>query len=836
MEIRHVRSARGDGSELQIELHPALTILTGLGADGRDAVGDLLAAVIYGEVADLAGWVELEGQSVPLSHWAALVEDRLDDFDVFVRAADLPGRDGRREWTEQISWAGDEVSRANAALAAAELELRARQQARLAADAAPASGPREAADAAERLARGAGDGARPPRPPRPPPPNGGRRPQRARPPPTNGVGQVSGERLSTGGGAGRRRARRSKRPRLPVAEARRLAGEVARFRPGGDADSPRPGSADDAAQPPGGARIASPPNWRRRKADAEAPRAGRSRGLRGGGRSGRGGRGGAGRPRPGPPGWLASKKRDGGCRQGPRPGPAPALGPSGSTVGQPPATAGRGTRAGATRRWSRRRRIHSGRRRRGVRPAPAGLMAGPEPEGERVEPTLRSEGGGPGDTGHEGRSGWPRRPWPSGGRRRPVSRSGGPSGGAQTCSVPAGRLLLGGGVTAVVERLRVAAGGGSGDARCRRPRRALQAQAAEVLARESSPSARRSRARTSHPSPQTSLPLPRRVRSGELPGLGREPPLCATRVRSSESPSRRRSSAPFRRRPWWTAPSTSSRPSTPRSRNASSSEAGPPAGWWSRPTPTSGHGASGGGRGAGENRSDDLHPGRRRRTPEVAHAVVADAEAAAARRMGGAAARRRLEYAQAMEAEVLERMGFSSYSAYLLRVVPTEGATAARTRLRQAERTLADAEAVWAEVERADLTGERAELDARQADLLSAVAATLGAEPVAVAGGPYRPGRVLVERRRRSPGAGVELIAAPTAIVSVQVPPSGHGRLGGTRRRRPDRAASRRLMRSSQSFPRERDQAPENEQAAVAEARGCRCGAAAARQRASRRY
>ena len=108
MRIRQVRVARRDGGELQIELHPALTILTGLGEEGRETVGDLLAAVIYGEVADLAGSLDLEGRSVPLDDWSGVVGDQLDDFDVFIRSEDLPGAtsdgggpqsSGRRETT-----------------------------------------------------------------------------------------------------------------------------------------------------------------------------------------------------------------------------------------------------------------------------------------------------------------------------------------------------------------------------------------------------------------------------------------------------------------------------------------------------------------------------------------------------------------------------------------------------------------------------------------------------------------------------------------------------------------------------------------------------------------
>src|SRR5581483_8697270 len=83
-----------------------------------------------------------------------------------------------------------------------------------------------------------------------------------------------------------------------------------------------------------------------------------------------------------------------------------------------------------------------------------------------------------------------------------------------------------------------------------------------------------------------------------------------------------------------------------------------------------------------------------------AHAAVDEAKDRAGRRFTTPLIRRRLAAAQAAERALLDELGFSSYSAYLLgRASGRANDVEADRRLAAAKAALADAEAVWAEIE-----------------------------------------------------------------------------------------------------------------------------------------
>jgi hypothetical protein len=127
-----------------------------------------------------------------------------------------------------------------------------------------------------------------------------------------------------------------------------------------------------------------------------------------------------------------------------------------------------------------------------------------------------------------------------------------------------------------------------------------------------------------------------------------------------------------------------------------------------------------------------------------AHSAVADAEDRAFRRLAGPLAKRRLESAKAAEAEILKRIGVSSYDAYLMRSSPGLVDADAQQQLNSARRRLAEAEAAWdavlnesrspehqnveAELDgvrhrASELLGRRADDETLEADLRAVVAA-----------------------------------------------------------------------------------------------------------------
>jgi hypothetical protein len=145
---------------------------------------------------------------------------------------------------------------------------------------------------------------------------------------------------------------------------------------------------------------------------------------------------------------------------------------------------------------------------------------------------------------------------------------------------------------------------------------------------------------------------------------------------------------------------------------------------------------------------------------EAAHEAVIQADERAARRFGGAAARRKLDEAKAVERTVLDRLGFDSYSDFLLRssMGPTD--PSAELRLEIARSDLLRAEAT--------LTESRVVADATPAPPPRPAPALTPAPQPAATAPPVEPetGTVSTEtarRRERADEASVRLVAARRA-------------------------------------------------------------------------
>lgn len=85
-ELRH-----GGDRPFVLDLHPRLTLLTGLGDDGRRWIAELLQRALRGELHDIGGTVDVHGVERQLTD-ALVAELALPaDLDIVVRPADLPG-------------------------------------------------------------------------------------------------------------------------------------------------------------------------------------------------------------------------------------------------------------------------------------------------------------------------------------------------------------------------------------------------------------------------------------------------------------------------------------------------------------------------------------------------------------------------------------------------------------------------------------------------------------------------------------------------------------------------------------------------------------------------
>ena len=160
-------------------------------------------------------------------------------------------------------------------------------------------------------------------------------------------------------------------------------------------------------------------------------------------------------------------------------------------------------------------------------------------------------------------------------------------------------------------------------------------------------------------------------------------------------------------------------------------------------------------------RLDDL-TAEEARDIEAAHAAVVETgEKVEDSRRPRPLVRRRLEAAKAAEQELLERLGLSSYHAYLLRAAPGLSMPIRQERAERADAALADAEAVWEELHAPAADDQRAqELAAETNRLRAAAFDLLGDDPAVDVEGALRTLRrpVDAEPARR------ELLAALDAV------------------------------------------------------------------------
>ena len=137
------------------------------------------------------------------------------------------------------------------------------------------------------------------------------------------------------------------------------------------------------------------------------------------------------------------------------------------------------------------------------------------------------------------------------------------------------------------------------------------------------------------------------------------------------------------------------------------------------------------------------------------HTEVTNAQARVDRPFPGSAARRRLAEAEAAEAQYLQELGFSSYSAYLLDTVINPADPEPLRRLSSAERAVAEAEVAWQSVApAADELYVHQDLQRRATRLQERAAALLG----------YDPGHAVAERLADWPEACARLTETRTEL------------------------------------------------------------------------
>jgi len=147
---------------------------------------------------------------------------------------------------------------------------------------------------------------------------------------------------------------------------------------------------------------------------------------------------------------------------------------------------------------------------------------------------------------------------------------------------------------------------------------------------------------------------------------------------------------------------------------------------------------------------------------EAAHAAVVQAtEKVEGIRRPRPLARRRLEAAQAAELALLEKLGLSSYHAFLLRAAPGMSLPVKQERLERANAALADAEAVWEELHAPAADDRLAqELAAETNRIRTAAVDLIGDDPGADVDGALR----ALRRPADSEPARLELLAALEAV------------------------------------------------------------------------
>jgi hypothetical protein len=156
---------------------------------------------------------------------------------------------------------------------------------------------------------------------------------------------------------------------------------------------------------------------------------------------------------------------------------------------------------------------------------------------------------------------------------------------------------------------------------------------------------------------------------------------------------------------------------------------------------------------------------------ERAHDAVLEALEGADRRFGGERARRRLDQARASEQEVLDRLGFRSYTDYLLGTSVIDADPAQERRVDEARAQLREAERAWERLSalvEADLA--RAELRQRWRDARAEATELLGHDPGDQLDWALRQHRVPLARREETARLLAALEAAGLALAGEDVP------------------------------------------------------------------
>ena len=74
-----------------LELHPRVTLLTGLGDQRTAEMAELLEDIIRGQPRDIDAILELDGQSVAFEEWRQHANGKIGPVELVLRAGDLPG-------------------------------------------------------------------------------------------------------------------------------------------------------------------------------------------------------------------------------------------------------------------------------------------------------------------------------------------------------------------------------------------------------------------------------------------------------------------------------------------------------------------------------------------------------------------------------------------------------------------------------------------------------------------------------------------------------------------------------------------------------------------------
>jgi len=112
------RQIRSDGSwQFVLDLHPRVTVLSGLGQERQARIAALLEAALHGRAAEIEATLDVDGRPVELSQWTGHLDGALDRLELVIRGTDLP-HPGGGDSGDHLR-AQDNVGEARAALASA---------------------------------------------------------------------------------------------------------------------------------------------------------------------------------------------------------------------------------------------------------------------------------------------------------------------------------------------------------------------------------------------------------------------------------------------------------------------------------------------------------------------------------------------------------------------------------------------------------------------------------------------------------------------------------------------------------------------------------------------